>query len=587
MKNADYPRPLLRRGEWTDLRGTWKFCFDDQSSGEKEKWYENDKPFTRSITVPFTYETKSSGIADETRHSVVWYSRKLEPDWKEIGKGNRMILIFEGADFLTKVWVNGQLAGTHKGGYARFSFDITDLLVKDNENNVTVRCEDRMDPSIPRGKQRWIKDNFACWYVETTGIWKTVWTEYVPAEHICAIKLTPDISNARIEAEIELSDEAIGKELSVKASFEGREISAQTVKVTDNKVFLTLSATDREYEWGIHTWSPDSPALYDLELSIGSDKVCSYFAMREVTIDNGRILLNGESIYQRLILDQGYWPESGLTPPSLEALEEDIDKCMQMGYNGARKHQKIEDERFLYLCDKKGYLIWSEMAATYEFNDDAVSEFTAEWMEIVRQNYSHPCIITWTPFNESWGVKHIRKEKKQQAFTEAIYHLTKAYDQMRPVIVNDGWEHTISDIITLHDYEENGDTLYERYTEFYEEIISSIIEHNCARQAFADGYSYHGQPIIISEFGGIAFNNGEAGWGYGNKVDSKEKFLERFEAITVAIKKLPYIQGYCYTQVTDVEQEINGLMTPNRKFKADPDKIREINLKRVTSARRI
>ncbi len=338
--------------------------------------------------------------------------------------------------------------------------------------------------------------------------------------------------------------------------------------------------------WSARLWSPDSPNLYDIELRLTEngkvlDEVRSYFAMREIRIDDGKILLNGAPLYQRLILDQGYWPDSHLTPPSEEKLIEDIDKVQALGYNGVRKHQKIEDERFLYWCDVKGLLVWSEAAATYQYGDAAVEMFTREWMDIVRQQYNHPCIITWVPFNESWGVERIATRRDQQHFTEAIYYLTKSIDPYRPVIVNDGWEHTISDILTLHDYEESGDVLKERYLACKDRILAGKAYPGRDRKAFAQGYGYRGQPVMISEFGGIAFNNDDSGWGYGNKVDGKEDFLRRFDRITTAIKELPYVCGYCYTQVTDVQQEINGLMDAQRNFKVDADKIRQINLRPV------
>jgi len=309
--------------------------------------------------------------------------------------------------------------------------------------------------------------------------------------------------------------------------------------------------------------------------------------MREVRIDGSHVLLNNAPIYQRLILDQGYWKDSHLTPPDEKALITDIDKIMSAGYNGVRKHQKIEDEKFLYWADVKGLLVWSEMGAAYEYNDDAVAMFTNEWMEVVRQHYNHPSIITWTPFNESWGVPQIKTNKTQQAFTEAIYYLTKSFDRYRPVICNDGWEHTISDIITLHDYVEKGEELFERYGGYLEEILDNEVYHLLIKAAFAEGYEYRGQPVIFSEFGGIAFNNGEKGWGYGNKVNTKEEYIARFDAVTTAIKKIDAICGYCYTQVTDVQQEVNGIMDMDRNFKIEPEILREINERKVSCLHRM
>ena len=254
---------------------------------------------------------------------------------------------------------------------------------------------------------------------------------------------------------------------------------------------------------------------------------------------------------------------------------------MALGYNGVRKHQKIEDERFLYWCDVKGLYVWSEMAAAYTFSDFAVETFAKQWMEIVLQNYNHPSIITWTPFNESWGIPNIKNNRSQQHFTEAIYHLTKCFDPNRPIVINDGWEHTISDIITLHDYEAEGELLFKRYFEFKDEILSGKVFHNLEKAAIADNYSYQGQPIIISEFGGIALDNDQNGWGYGNKVSNESAFLERFDSITTAIKQLPFVCGYCYTQVTDVQQEINGLMDIDRNFKVNSEEIKKINEREV------
>lgn len=312
-----------------------------------------------------------------------------------------------------------------------------------------------------------------------------------------------------------------------------------------------------------------------------TDRVSGYFGLRSIAVADGKILLNGRPYYQKLLLDQGYWPDGLLTAPTDAAFVTDIEACKAMGFNGVRKHQKVEDERFLYWCDVKGLLLWSEMAAAYRYSDNAVAEFTAEWVEILRQNYNHPCIIVWTPFNESWGISRVKTSRKEQQFTEAIYHLTKSMDGMRPVVSNDGWEHTLTDILTLHDYEEAGSVLKARYTDHKDELLTAAICHNGFKTALADGYEYLGQPVIISEYGGIAFDNNGDGWGYGNLVKSKEDFIRRFDDVTTAIKELPYVCGYCYTQVTDVQQEVNGLMDEERNFKVEPEVIREINERKV------
>lgn len=586
----DYPRPQFVRKDWENLNGVWDFGFDDENCGERERWYEAFKGDMK-ITVPFTYETKMSGIQEESRHDNIWYRRKVYVDGNKLEK-NRYVIHFEGSDFVTKLWVNGQYAGSHRGGYARFSFDITEL-VADGENELVVKAEDSFDMRQPRGKQRWIPENYGCWYVQTTGIWKTVWTEYVPNVSLTYVKMTPNLEEYSLELELEVdaAEDRMGGELLVETcvSYDGKLVNRNLTAVVSGLVKTRIDMYVKKqdgFEWAMKTWTPEEPNLYDIEFRVMEkgeilDTVGSYFAMREIRIDGSNILLNGRPIYQRLILDQGYWKDSHLTPPSEEALIEDIDKIHALGYNGLRKHQKIEDERFLYWCDVKGMLVWSEAAAAYQYSDGAVSEFVTEWMEIVRQNYNHPCIITWTPFNESWGITQVKTRRVEQHFTEAVYHLTKSMDRNRPVIVNDGWEHTVSDIITLHDYEEAGNILKARYLGYTDDILGAKLSHNDHKMALADGFEYKGQPVIISEYGGIAFDNDDSGWGYGNKVKTEEDFIQRFDNITTAVKEIPFVCGYCYTQVTDVQQEINGLMDMDRNFKVDAERIKEINERRV------
>jgi beta-galactosidase/beta-glucuronidase len=583
----DYPRPQFVRTKdsWQNLNGCWDFAFDDTREGIQKGW-QNIFPAGKTIIVPFTYETEMSGIADTAPHDTVWYHRQFQVN---VRPGYRVFLHFEGSDYRTEVWINNAFAGSHSGAYSRFSFDITGLSHA-GENDLTVRVEDHYDLSQPRGKQRWKTKDYGCWYVQSTGIWKMVWLEEIPVEHINHIKLTPLFAKKRLAIEAELACEpGLDLELETSISFQDTIVSVLNVPVLKKNLSLDVDVvSNTEYEWGAHTWSPEHPVLYDIEFKLRRnnrvvDSVLSYFGMREIRIDGRNILLNGVPIYQRLILDQGYWRSSYLTAPDEKALINDIEKVQAAGYNGVRKHQKTEDERFLYWADVKGLLVWSEMAATYEFDDRAITNFTREWMDVVRQNYNHPSIITWTPFNESWGIPQVETNKTQQHFTEAIYHLTKSYDFMRPIVLNDGWEHTISDIITLHDYEEASCAFLERYGEHLEDILANKQYHNIFKSVFADGYAYRGQPIIISEFGGIALSGKETGWGYGEKANGKEEFLKRFDEITTAIKKISAICGYCYTQVTDVHHELNGIMDMDHVFKIDPEKLREINLRDVSN----
>lgn len=581
MYIKDYPRPQFVRPSWTNLNGAWSFGFDDDNRGEKERWYEQ---FGGDLTiqVPFTYETKASGIAREEQHSAVWYHRSLELA-KEY-EGKRILLHFQAVDYIAKVWVNGQYVGHHEGGYAAFSFDITPYIHLEGENSLTVKVEDSMDATQPRGKQRWVEHNFECFYVQTTGIWQSVWLEAVHPAHLDSVKMTPDLDNRSVRFEYQVNGDLSVSNIRVETIIRMKGQQVKKASLVIDRPWLQLDV-DLVHEangpWKSWNWSPDHPNLYDVQFILYQDEqlidhVYSYFGMRKISIEKDRVLLNNVTLYQRLILDQGYWAESHLTPPSEEALIQDIDLTLQLGYNGVRKHMKVEDARFLYWCDVKGLLVWSEMAATFEFNDNAVQKFATQWMEVVRQQYNHPSIITWVPFNESWGVANTFKDKRQQKFTESIYHLTKAFDHNRPVISNDGWEHTISDILTLHDYVETGEGLQKRYDD-KGAIVNNDKCFNNIKYAFADGYTYQGQPIIISEFGGIAFQS-DTGWGYGKQEASEEAFVARFRGLHEAIKNSDFIAGYCYTQITDVQQEINGLLTEDRKPKVPIEVIREINL---------
>ncbi|MFP9126320.1 glycoside hydrolase family 2 protein [Niallia sp. BSM11] len=579
--NELHPNPQFRREEWFSLDGKWDFAFDDKKEGEKNKWYEKF-PKGTVIEVPFTYETKASGIHQTEHHEIVWYERTF--NIKDLEK--HPILHFEGVDYEAFIYVNGKLAAQHQGGYHAFSVNLQGK-VHIGENKLSVKVYDSKDCSQPRGKQRWREENFGCWYVQTTGIWKSVWLEYVSPIYIEHAKITPLFDEQEIQIEIDTKNlpiESDGYTVEAKILFDGRFINSFTANIIDGSASLRGSVLERKDPWTMKPWSPENPHLYDLQLHLYKgnellDTVHSYFGMRKISIEGNKILLNNRELYQRLILDQGYWQDSDMTPPSTEALEEDIQKVLELGYNGVRKHQKVEDSRFLYLADKYGLLVWVEVGSVYAFNDVAVKNFSQEWMEIVKQNYNHPSVITWVPFNESWGVHDIHVNRKQQAFTESIYYMTKTYDQMRPVITNDGWEHTISDIITLHDYEEFGKAFTKRY-ENKEHVLSNKMQFNKDFYPFAENYAYKGQPIIISEFGGIAFQT-EEGWGYGNQVKDEEAFFKRFEEIHYAIQDLDYVVGYCYTQLTDVQQELNGLLTIDRKPKVSVSRVSEVNTRRL------
>lgn len=590
MNKINHPRPQLRRENWRSLEGKWNFIFDNEDVGRKQNWEQN-APWKQTIKVPFTYETVLSGIGDSSEHKVVWYEKQI--GFEPMKERERKILHFEGVDYRAEVWVNGRFAGNHTGPYSRFSFDITDLLSDDgSQNRITVRVEDSSDMEQPRGKQRWMKDNYSCWYVQTTGIWKSVWLETVGYSYLKHLKITPDVDAREVNLEYEIA--GFDNELTLEAniSYQGTPVNSCSSRLLHPCYKQSLSVEDESIPFKMHLWFPKGfnyfeavgPELYDLEIVLKKEneileRTQSYFGMRKISIENGQVLINNYPFYQKLILDQGYWPDSSLTPPDEEALIRDLQIITDAGYNGVRKHQKTEDERFLYHCDHEGILVWGEIGSTYRFNDRAQTEFTEQWNEVIRQFYNHPSIITWVPFNESWGIHEVARNKEQQNFVNGIYSLTKGVDPMRPVITNDGWEHTVSDILTIHDYEESGDLLSKRFEEMNVYLEKEMNAANGLKRVFAQGYTYKGQPVIISEFGGIAFNS-ENGWGYGNMVSSEEEFLKRFDDIHTAIQNIPYINGYCYTQVSDVEQEVNGIVRADRTEKLALDKLKKVNDKR-------
>ena len=581
---SGYPRPQFVRRHWESLNGPWMFAFDDENIGEEETWHRS-LPSQTTIMVPFSYESELSGIHDEKLHAFVWYQKKITVDAEKLSCHN-YIIHFEACDYISKIWVNGMYVGIHIGGYTRFSFDIT-RFVKGGENTVTVKAEDRASVLQMRGKQRWKNENYRVFYTQTTGIWKQVWGEYVPKTSLSSVKMTPHLSRQRVEVEafIEGCNDEENLLLEAQVTFKGSPVRTVATSLLWGPAQFDIDvrsiASDLE-EPLVKTWTPENPNLYDVRFRLIRDgeildEVDSYFAMREIRIEGDRILLNGFPLYQRLLLNQGYWKNSLLTPPDDEALQKDISLIKRMGYNGVRLHQKVEDERFFYYADTMGLLTWCEAPAYFFDRDDAAHAFVSEWSDIIRQYYNHPSIITWTPFNESWGVTNIKNNVRQQNFTKAVYFMTKGYDPYRPVITNDGWEHTISDIITIHDYSQDTEGLKKRWMEHKDEILSANTTPYTIRAAFADGHSYQGQPVIISEYGGIAIRPDTPGQIWGNIVE-KHEFLDRYASITRAIREIPYVSGFCYTQFADVQQEINGMVDMERNLKADPEQIRAINM---------
>ncbi|WP_368259156.1 glycoside hydrolase family 2 protein [Enterococcus gallinarum] len=585
---SEYPRPQFVRKDWQNLNGEWAFAFDDKDMGKRDQWFIKPEVFDKKIQVPFVYQTKLSGINSQEIHDIVWYQKQF--NWTE-NPNKRCLLHFGAVDYQAEVYVNGLLAGTHTGGHTPFSLDISQL-VKENDNILTVRVQDFHDSEeIPRGKQFWKPESSSIWYTNTTGIWQTVWLEPVEEFFIKNVKFTPNIDNGTVDIAIKINKLAANQYIRYSISFKGELLVEDVIKVATQEIIRTVDIYDKTiFRSNFHgdgwTWSPRTPNLFDVELELEDqqkgilDHVSSYFGMRKVHTENGMVFLNNQPFYQKLVLDQGYWPDGLLTAPTDEDLKKDIQLAKDMGFNGCRKHQKIEDPRFLYWADQMGYIVWGECASTISYSPDAVTNLTNEWFEIIERDYNHPSIITWVPLNESWGVPEIHSNKQQQSFSQGIYYMLHALDRTRLVISNDGWEMTETDICAIHNYSHGQKNEINKYNHFRKTLknVEGLVHMPPGKWAiFAEGFEYKGQPILLTEFGGIGYKvNGQVGWGY-TTVENDDQYLEDYKRIMDAIYDSEALWGYCYTQLTDVEQEINGILTYDRQPKVDLEKIKEIN----------
>lgn len=589
MKNTsiprpEHPRPDFMRNTFHNLNGTWQFAFDDNNVGLKEKWQEG-RSLPMTIQVPFAYQCDASGIGGDEIHPVLWYRRAFSVP--ESMQGKRILLRFGAVDYACQVFVNGKQVGTHTGGYAPFLFDITDVL-SEGENDLCLRVEDWPDCTQPRGKQYWKRGLMGCWYTPTSGIWQTVYLEAVGTYALKQIHITPDIDKREASAEIAL-DKAPSHPLTLELTltYQGEPVRTVCTDIADRHAKVPFSVIREGGLSTLHLWGPGSPNLYDVKVRLLDgdeelDCVDTYFGMRKVEVKNGHVLLNNRPIYQRLVLDQGYWPDTMLTPPSDEAIKADVEWTLKLGFNGARKHQKIEDPRYYYWADKLGMLVWSEVPSPYHFSDETVRNFADTLFDSINRDFNHPCIIAWTPVNESWGVPDIYANKRQQATAKMLYWLAKAADGTRFVSSNDGWEQVTSDICALHDYSPSYEHLSTHFADRYEVETGHVI----GKMTYAQDEEPQGhEAFLVTEFGGIAMATvgpqGEMGgmqtWGYFGKAEDEDAFFKRFNEVFAAVRDIPYCRGYCYTQLTDVQQEINGLLTPDRKLKVDLDKILEAN----------
>ncbi len=568
----EHPNPQFRRKFWYSLNGTWDFHIDADGLPREPKTIGWD----REIIVPFSPETKASQVAHPGFYSVVWYRRNFRVP--SIGRDERLILHFEAVDYQAQVWVNGEKVCEHQGGYTPFSVDVTRALFQaDQEQEIVVRAhDDPADLAKPRGKQDWRLRPHSIWYPRTTGIWQTVWMERLPAIRIDNLCWSSNLTRWEIGLDLTISGCGSHKlTLALKLMREHILLAADTYEVIAGEVHRRIALSDPgidDYRNDL-LWSPSSPTLIDAFLQLRDengtviDELESYTALRTVGVQGDRFVLNGRPLLLRLVLDQGYWPDSGSTAPTDQALVHDIMLAKVLGFNGVRKHQKIECQRYLYWADRMGLLVWEEMPSAYRYTTTSIEQLTSEWTQVIRRDRSHPSIVAWVPFNESWGVPDLPDSPPQRHYVQALYHLTKSLDSSRPVIGNDGWESVATDIIGIHDYDDQPARLGRRYGIDDIESILFKRERPGGRILSLGEEQAWKHPIVLTEFGGIALSNDRGDWGY-SRTQNAEEWLRLYSALLTAVRNLPALAGFCYTQFTDTYQEANGLLYADRTPKA-------------------
>jgi hypothetical protein len=572
----DHPRPQLVREPWWSLDGTWDYHADAEghlSSPDEVPWDER-------IVVPFAPETPASGIGRTSRCRRHWYRRRVEiPDARP---RDRVVLRFNAVDHAATVWVNGIHAADHEGGYTPFAVDLTRLAAPGSACDVVVRADDDPDQlDKPRGKQTWREEPHGIWYPRTSGIWQTVWMERLPSASVSAVRWTTEPRSLEIGLDVGIDGAvARGATLAVELAVAGNTLVRDRMTIDGPRVRRRISLRDPgQVERHRLLWSPGSPTLIDATLAIWHggdlvDRVTSYVGIRSVEARDGRFWLNDRPIRLRLVLDQGYWPDTGLTPPSSDALRRDVELARALGFNGVRKHQKVEDPRFLAWADRLGLLVWSELPAAFTFSTELVRRAAVEWMAIVEAQRSHPCVCAWVPFNESWGVPDLPYRPEQRAFVRALTALARALDGTRPVVSNDGWETVGGDVIAIHDYDGDARRVRARYADraAVDRLLAGVGPNG--RPLTVAPPDRADAPVLVTEFGGIAIvTDGGPAWGYHTAGDAGD-LVRRLASLAAALRRSPAVAGFCYTQLTDTYQEANGLLTEDRVPKAPIEAIR-------------
>ena len=568
----EYPRPQFERSEWVNLNGTWSYSFDFGRTGAQKGWSKATS-FDGKITVPFCPESSLSGVKHTDFINSIWYQRTLNipAAWD----GKQVMLNFGAVDYEAHVFIDGQLVRLHNGTGSSFSCDITKYVQPGHSHNLVVQVNDNLrDGKQPGGKQCFDLNSGGCMYTRVTGIWQTVWMEAVDKEGLKSVFATPDIDQKQLVIRPQFYAENAANKLVVTLYDGNKAVAKTSVTCGDNSV-VVLPVKNMKL------WSPESPFLYGLKYQVVKngkviDEVNSYAGMRKVHLAGGYFYLNNKPYYQRLVLDQGYYPDGIWTAPTDEALKKDLEMSKAVGFNGARLHQKSFEERYYYWADKLGYLTWGESASwgLNVNNEEACRNFISEWAELVERDRNHPSLVTWTPLNETWSANNSGVYTR---FVQNLYDMTKALDGTRPVNDASGDSHIKTDIWSVHNYERQPDKIIKDFTfEHGKEPYRNMRGDNWRWLA-----KYEGQPYMLDEWGGLAYilpekRHGDNAWGYGGAIDNVEDFYTILRKEVEAIKACKHITGFCYTQITDVEQEQNGIYNYDRTSKFDTKRIKEI-----------
>lgn len=577
IPRAEHPNPQWERETWKNLNGPWEFEFDFGCSAVERRLWEKER-FDREILVPFCPESRLSGIGYTDFINGVAYRKNFELSQEELS--GRVLLHFGAVDYEASVYINGTLVGSHKGGYTSFCFDIT-KHVAPGPNTLFVAVKDDVRSGLqPKGKQAHLYASSGCDYTRTTGIWQTVWLEFVPERHIQSAKYYPDPANGKVTVTGLVQGQGT---LQLTALWEDKPVAEAALSVEDGFFTAQLDLSET------HLWEPGKGGLYTLLLTFGEDRVKSYFGLRTAKFQGRKFLLNGKSLFQRFVLDQGFYPDGIYTAPTEEDLVKDIQLSFAAGFNGARLHEKVFEARFLYHCDRLGYLVWGEYPnwGLDHAHPLSTETYLSQWSEAVERDFNHPAIIGWCPFNETWGY---REEREKNALLSSLYKLTKRLDPTRPCIDSSGNYRILSEVYDIHDYDQDTQSFQARWDGLTDRIretggvipaedpfFNSAPEGPSGRAPFFN-QPYDDQPIFVSEYGGIRWPDDTVeGWGYGNAPATPEEFFARYKGLTEALLNNPEIFGFCYTQLYDVEQEVNGLYTYGRAQKFDISLIRKIN----------